>query len=76
MKTREEKPKQEEIPTAVAVLDKWVKIGTILKYSEKPILFSSSQQSAVKSLEANIYSTETRDMAVLHKINTKTRAAH
>lgn len=73
MKTREEKQKQEEIPTAVAVLDQWMKLGTILKYSEKPIIFNNSQQSAVKLLEVNIFSTETKDQAVLHKIHTDTR---
>lgn len=40
---------------------------------EKDITFDKYPQSAVKLLQVNIYSTESQDMAVLHKLHSSTR---
>lgn len=39
----------------------------------KKITFKNSPQLAVKSLEVNIYSIESEDMAILHRLHTQTR---
>ena len=69
-----DKGKQEELPTVVETLQKLVKYGTVLEYPEKPIIFESSPQSAVKKLEVRICSTETLDQSILHKLHTQTRS--
>lgn len=72
----EDKGKQEEqTPTVIEALQKLVKYGTVLEFQEKPIIFESSPQSAVKKLEVRICSTETLDQSILHKLHTQTRTA-
>ena len=61
------------LPTITGALDRLMKRGTVLKYPERQVTFNESRLSAVKSLEVNICSTETADMALLHKLYTKTR---
>ena len=61
------------LPTITEALDRLLTRGTVLKYPERQITFNESRLSAVKSLEVNICSTETEDMALLHKLHTKTR---
>lgn len=48
-------------------------IRVVIIQGEK-ITFEKHPQSVVKSLEVNIYSTESQDMAILHKLHTNTRS--
>lgn len=64
--------KEEDLPTVLEVLQKLMRRGTLLMYPEKPIFFPNTLQS-VKSLSVNICSSETIDMAILHKLHTKTK---
>lgn len=47
-------------------------VKAVIIQGEK-ITFKNYPQSAVKSLEVNIYSTESQDMAILHRLHTQTR---
>ncbi len=71
MKTKDEN--QEQLPTVVEVIEKWLTPGTLLKYQAKKITFDKYPLSVVKSLKVNICSTETVDMGVLHKIQNNVR---
>ncbi|MDO8657740.1 MAG: hypothetical protein Q7K55_03300 [Candidatus Levybacteria bacterium] len=64
---------EEQLPTVVEILQKLAKYGTVLEYPEKPIIFESSPQSAVKTLAVKICSTETLNTEALHKLHTQTR---
>ena len=59
----------EDLPLITDVLKKLITPGTVLMYPEKEITMESSPQTAVKTLQVNICSTETKDMSILHKIN-------
>ena len=61
------------LPTITEALDRLLTRGTVLKYPERQITFNESRLSAVKSLEVNICSTEANDIALLHRLYTKTR---
>ena len=63
------------LPTITEALDRLMTRGTVLKYQERQITFNESRLSAVKSLEVNICSTESLDLALLHKLYTLTREA-
>ena len=63
------------LPTITEALDRLMTHGTVLKYQERQITFNESRLSAVKSLEVNICSTESLDLALLHKLYTLTREA-
>lgn len=68
---REVKPvKESELPQLADVLIKEMGIGTIFTYPEKEIVFPNSKQSPVKSLKVNIVSTDSKDLATLHKLHT------
>lgn len=73
MKSNEEKQLERNLPTVVEVLDQLMKPGTVLEFPGKPIQFDNSKQTAVKSLAVKICSTESQDMAILHKLYTRTR---
>ncbi|OGD95537.1 hypothetical protein A3A48_00780 [Candidatus Curtissbacteria bacterium RIFCSPLOWO2_01_FULL_37_9] len=62
-----------EVPTVTDILDQFMTQSTILGYREKPIKIENSPQSTVKFLDVNICSMETRDIALLHKLHTKTQ---
>jgi len=71
---REVRPvKESELPTVMEVLEREVQFGVVLQYPEKDIIFPEAKLSPVKSLKVNIISTESRDMAVLHKLHSQTR---
>jgi len=63
------------LPTITEALDRLMTRGTVLKYPERQITFNESRLSAVKSLEVSICSTESQDIALLHKLHTKTHEA-
>lgn len=69
----EEKQGQEQLPPLSEVIEKLMSPGTVLTYPELEIAFGQSRQAAVKSLKVRVFSTESRDMAVLHKLHTQTR---
>lgn len=71
--TQDKNDQEEQIPTVVETLQKLVKYGAVLEFQEKPIIFESSPQPAVKKLEVRVCSTETMDQSVLHKLHTNTR---
>jgi len=74
--TKEERVKNdEELPTVLEVLEKEMRLGTVLVYRERDVMFKNSSQSAVKSLQVNIVSTESQDMSILHRLHTLTRQA-
>ncbi len=64
---------KDELPTVIEVLERELRPGTVLVYQEKDIIFNDSSQSAVKSLKVNIVSTESQDMATLHRLHSLTR---
>ncbi|OGC51514.1 hypothetical protein A2982_02320 [candidate division WWE3 bacterium RIFCSPLOWO2_01_FULL_39_13] len=68
-----DKDEVQDLPAITEALDRLMKRGTVLKYPERQITFNESRQSAVKSLEVNICSTEAEDMSLLRKLYTKTR---
>lgn len=72
MEDKEEQSK-EELPTILEAIQKLRTRSTVLVYSEKPILFPDSRQTAVKTLEVNICSTESSNKAILHKLHSKIR---
>lgn len=63
-----------ELPTVMEVLERELRLGTVLVYQEKDVIFNNSTQSSVKSLTVTISSMESRDMAVLHRLHAQTRA--
>lgn len=70
------KQPQIELPTASEVMGQIMTPGTVLgalEFPEKPIQFTNSPQSAVKSLAVKICSTETQITDVLHKLHSQTR---
>ena len=69
----DDKNEVQGLPTITEALDRLMTRGTVLKYPERKITFNKSGQAVVKSLEVNICSTESQDMALLHKLYTKTR---
>lgn len=71
---REVVQNEDELPTVLEVLEKEMRPGTVLVYRETDVIFKDSSQSAVKSLKVNIVSTESQDMAILHRLHTQTRA--
>jgi len=71
---REVRPvKESELPTVLEVLEREVHFGVVLQYPEKGIAFPEAKLSPVKSLKVNIISTETLDMAMLHRLHSQTR---
>lgn len=68
-----EKQQKENLPTVIEAIEQLMTPQTVLEYEEAEILFKDSSQQAVKSLQVNICSTETLDMAVLHKLHSQTR---
>jgi len=68
-----DKDELETIPTVTEAIEKLMTPRTVLVYSEKPIEIKNSPQSTVKFLDVNICSMETQDIALLHKLHTKTR---
>lgn len=70
------KQPQIELPTVSEVMEQIMTPGTILgalEYPEKPIQFTNSPQSAVKTLAVKICSTETKLTEVLHELHSQTR---
>lgn len=79
MQTKDESDNQ--IPTLKEVLNKIMTPGGVvgnisapISFPDDPISFDNSPLSAVKTLGVNIYSTETEDMGILHKLHTATRS--
>ena len=70
-----DKDEMRGLPTITEALDRLMTRGTVLKYQERPIKFIGSKVATVKFLAVNICSTEAEDMALLHKLYTKTREA-
>lgn len=71
---REVKPiKDSEIPKLSEVLEKEMGTGVVFTFPEKDIIFLNSKLSPVKYLKVNIVSTESQDMAVLHRLHSQTR---
>lgn len=75
MKNKKEQIQEEQLPTVLEVIEELMTPGTVLKYPEKEIILHNSPQSAIKSLKVNILSAESQDMAILHKLHSKTRSA-
>ena len=70
------KDQQTELPTVSEVMEQIMTSGTVLgalEFPEKPIQFTNTPQSAVKTLAVKICSTETQITDVLHKLHTQTR---
>jgi len=79
MQTKDENINQ--IPTLKQALDKLMTSGTVvgqisapISFEDDSIIFDNSPLSAVKSLKVNLYSTETEEMGILHKLHTMTRS--
>jgi hypothetical protein len=72
--TKKRKIVNEELPTVLEVLEREMRPGTVLVYQEKDVVFANSSQSAVKSLKVNIVSTESQDMAILHRLHMQVRS--
>lgn len=72
--TKVERLVNEEVPTVLEVLEREMRPGTVMVYREKDIIFKDSTQSAVKKLQVNVVSTESQDMAVLHRLHTLVRS--
>jgi hypothetical protein len=76
MKNSDEQ-QQKELPTVNEMMKFLMTPGTVLgelNFPAKPIVFNNSSQQAVKILAVTIKSTETSNMAILHKLHTLTRA--
>jgi hypothetical protein len=65
---------EEELPTVLEVLEREMRPGTVLVYQEKDVIFKDSAQSTVKNLKVNVVSTESQDMAILHRLHTLVRS--
>jgi len=65
---------EEDLPTVIEVLERELRLGTVLVYRAKDIIFKNAAQSAVKSLGVTISSMESQDMAVLHRLHSQTRS--
>lgn len=73
---KNKKDQTKDLPTVSELVEKLMTPGTVLgrlEFPEKPIIFESSPQSAVKKLEVKITSTESVDQSILHKLHTQTR---
>jgi hypothetical protein len=71
-----DKNQQAELPTVSEVMKQIMNSGTVLgalEFPEKPIRFTNTPQSAVKTLAVKICSTETQITDVLHKLHSQTR---
>jgi len=63
----------EDLPLITDVLENLVTPGTVLMYPEKEVTMESSPQTAVKTLQVNICSTESNDLCVLHHLHSKVK---
>lgn len=71
--TKKTRVVNEELPTVIEVLEREMRPGTVLVYQERNVIFKNSSQSAVKFLKVNIVSTESQDMAILHRLHSQVR---
>lgn len=61
-----------KLPSVVDLLTQLTTPGTIYEFPEADLMFENCGQSAVKSLKVKILSTESKDLAILHRLHSRT----